>query len=108
MHEKLAGWTRLAAVLGVAVVGVLLVSIKADLADVVRTLAHVPQALTVSHHEADMTTLTKCLCSPTLGVLRVVTTCRPEEAPADCAQRHRDAIARWKLAVPDAVECDCP
>jgi hypothetical protein len=108
LHDKLAGYTRLASVLTLAVLGWLLVSIKSDLASVVRSLAQLPQSVTVAHHQADMTTLKKCLCSPTLGLIEVVTTCEPNESPEDCADRHRRAIARWKDAVPDAVECDCP
>lgn len=91
-----------------AVVGWLLVSIKADLADVVRSLSTVPAAVTVAHHEAEMSNLKKCLCSPTLGLITIITTCTPRETPEECAERHRQAIARWKAAVPDAVECDCP
>lgn len=108
MHEKLAGVTRLAIVLSVAGFGWLLVSIKADLADVVRSLTQVPATLNVAHHEAEMSNLKKCLCSPTLGLITIITTCLPRETPEECAERHRLAIARWKAAVPDAVECDCP
>lgn len=108
MHEKLAGFTRLTAVLSLAVLAWLLVSIKSDLASVVASLARVPARIEVAYHQAAMITLKKCLCSPTVGLITIITVCEPEESPADCRARHLRTIQAWKDAVPDAVECECP
>lgn len=110
-HGALAGAARVAAIAAALVIAGLLYTIKADLASIGAAILQRdagPQSVNVAHQEAEMSNLKKCLCSPTLGLITVITTCARNETPEECAERHRQAIARWKAAVPDAVDCECP
>lgn len=108
-HVTLGGGTRLAVAVAALGIAALLYTIKTDLGAIGAALAsHVnPGNITIAYHQANMTTLTQCLCSPTRGVIKVITTCREDETIADCDARHLRTIAAWKTQVPDAVECDC-
>ena len=108
MHEKLAVWTRVAAVLAAVAIGALLFTIKSDLAAISLGLVSKPVESLVSHQPASMQSLKACLCSPTRGTITIVTTRGRDESIAEADARHLADIAAWKAQVTDAVDCPCP
>jgi hypothetical protein len=112
LHEKLAVWTRVAAVLAAVAIGALLFTIKSDLVSVSKTLADRPaETNTVINREASMISFQKSWESAECGTVTVLTVCGIDyngnpipggETLAECIERHRTTVARLMAECPPA------
>jgi hypothetical protein len=110
LHEKLAVWTRVAAVLAAVAIGWLLYTIKSDLSAIGESLSMRPHSgeVTINTREASMISVTKSWVSDgqtitvttTLGHGYLPGETIPGETLAQWKERHRLRVAEVQALFP--------